>query len=103
LRGYLCCCPPTAIDSFNSFNILELVDFLLTAAISEHLGVARPLARLLHWTEMRGFDGVLESTNLEVLEEVFIMAAMNLLTSAATARKREKRASHKSEGDQAWN
>jgi hypothetical protein len=37
------------------------------------------------------------------LEEVLIMAAMNLLTSAATAPKREKRASQKSRGDQAWN
>jgi hypothetical protein len=35
------------------------------------------------------------------LEEVLIMAAMNLLTSAATAPKRENRASQKSKGDQA--
>ena len=35
------------------------------------------------------------------LEEVLIMAAMNLLTSADTAAKREKRASQKSKGDQA--
>jgi hypothetical protein len=34
LCGYLFCCPPTAIDNFDSFNILELVDFLLTAAFS---------------------------------------------------------------------
>jgi hypothetical protein len=37
--GYLFCCPPTAIDSFDSFNILELVDFLLTASIFQHLPV----------------------------------------------------------------
>ncbi len=37
------------------------------------------------------------------LEEVLIMAAMNLLTSADTAAKRENRSSHKSQGDQAWN
>jgi hypothetical protein len=37
------------------------------------------------------------------LEEVLIMAAMNLLTSADTAAKRENRPSHKSQGDQAWN
>jgi hypothetical protein len=42
------------------------------------------------------------------LEEVLIMAAMNLLTKADTAAKREKRASQKSsrrksEGDQVWN
>jgi hypothetical protein len=33
LRGYLLCCPPTAIDSFDSFHIFELVDFLRTVAI----------------------------------------------------------------------
>jgi hypothetical protein len=37
------------------------------------------------------------------LEEVLIMAAMNLLTSAATAPRREKRAAQKSAADQAWN
>jgi hypothetical protein len=35
------------------------------------------------------------------LEEVLIMAAMNLSTSSDTAAKREKRASQKSKGDQA--
>jgi hypothetical protein len=35
------------------------------------------------------------------LEEVLIMAAMNLLTSAETAAKREKQPSQKSKGDQA--
>jgi hypothetical protein len=33
------------------------------------------------------------------LEEVLIMAAMNLLTSSDTAAKREKQASQKSKGD----
>ncbi len=37
------------------------------------------------------------------LEEVLIMAAMNLITSADAAVTREKRASQKSQGDQAWN
>jgi hypothetical protein len=37
------------------------------------------------------------------LEEVLIQAAMNLLTSADSAAKREKRASQKSQGDQVWN
>jgi hypothetical protein len=37
------------------------------------------------------------------LEEVLIMAAMNLLTSAETAAKREDRPSQKSKGDQACN
>ena len=35
------------------------------------------------------------------LEEVLIMAAMNLLTSTDTVAKREHRASQKSKGDQA--
>ena len=35
------------------------------------------------------------------LEEVLIIAAMNLLTSADTVAKREKRASQKPKGDQA--
>jgi hypothetical protein len=37
------------------------------------------------------------------LEEVLIMAAMNLLTCSDAAANREKRASQKSQGDQAWN
>jgi hypothetical protein len=37
------------------------------------------------------------------LEEVLIMAAMNLLTSADTPAKRENRPSQKSKGDQACN
>jgi hypothetical protein len=35
------------------------------------------------------------------LEEVLIMAAMNLLEHAASTAKRENRASQKSQGDQA--
>jgi hypothetical protein len=37
------------------------------------------------------------------LEEVLIMAAMNLLEHAASTAKRENRASQKSQGDQASN
>ena len=37
------------------------------------------------------------------LEEVLIMAAMNLITSADADTKCEKRASQKSQGDQGWN
>ena len=37
------------------------------------------------------------------LQEVLIMAAMNLLTNADTAAKHEDRASQKPEGDQACN
>jgi len=35
------------------------------------------------------------------LQEVLVLAAMNLLASADAAAKREKRASQKSKGDQA--
>jgi len=37
------------------------------------------------------------------LEEVLIMAAMNLLVGADAAANREKQASQKSKGDQLWN
>jgi len=47
------------------------------------------------------------TTRGSTVEEVLIMAAMNLLTSADTGAKRGKRASQKSsrrsKGDQAWN
>ena len=36
------------------------------------------------------------------LEEVLIMAAMNILASAARPPKREKPVSQKLQGDQAW-
>src|SRR5258708_64465 len=67
LRGYLFCCPPTAIDSFDSFNIVELVDFLLTS----------PFSSTYVWHDLwhgscfgQGCDGSiveLELTNLEVM------------------------------------
>jgi hypothetical protein len=37
------------------------------------------------------------------LEEVLILAAMNLLAGADATANREKQASQKSKGDQAWN
>jgi hypothetical protein len=37
------------------------------------------------------------------LEEVLILAAMNLLAGADVAAYREKRPPQKSKGDQAWN
>ena len=37
------------------------------------------------------------------LEEVLILAAMNLLVGADDAAEREKQAPQKSKGDQAWN
>ena len=37
------------------------------------------------------------------LEEVLVMAAMNLLASSATVPNHGKRTSQQSQGDQAWN
>jgi hypothetical protein len=37
------------------------------------------------------------------LEEILILAAMNLLAGADAAAKRQKQASQKSKGDHAWN
>ena len=67
LHGYLFCRPPTAIASFDSFNIFELVDSLLTVAIFQHLRVARPLARLLLCRDCDGSIVELELANLELM------------------------------------
>ena len=37
------------------------------------------------------------------LEDVLVMAAMNLLARPATVSNHKKRTSQKSQGDQAWN
>jgi hypothetical protein len=73
----------------------------------EHLGVPRRLARLLPAREVRCFESDCEAIMWKIttrgfkLEEVLIMAAMNLLASADTV-KHEKRASQTSKGDRAW-
>ena len=95
LCGYLFSIASNTIDSFDPFNIFELIDLLLTPALFHHLRVPRRLAWLLPWR-----DAVLRinceavmwkiTTRGFTLEEVLVMAAMNLLASADTA-KREKR------------
>jgi hypothetical protein len=85
----------TTIDSFDPFNIFELIDFLLTQRFSttyvchgvwhdsclQRGAMLRTDCEAVMWKiTTRGFT----------LEEVLIMAAMNLLTSADTAAKREK-------------
>ena len=80
--------PPTAIDSFDSFNIFELIDFFLLAPalastyVCQTFGTALALERaamlrinceaVMRKITTRGFT----------LEEVLIMAAMNLLWRA---------------------
>jgi len=96
------------IDSFDPFSIFEPIDFLLTRRFST--------TYVCHdvWHGSCLGEGAMLRTNCEAvmwkittrgftLEEVLIMAAMNLLTSADTTAKRENRPSHKSQGDQAWN
>ena len=95
LCGYVSAWLLTTIDGFDPFNIFELIDFLLNQCfsityVSTAFGTALALQR-----------GAMLRTNCEAamwkittrgftLEEVLIMAAMNLLTGADTAAKREK-------------
>ena len=86
----------TTIDSFDPFNLFELIDFLLTQRFS--------ITYVCHgvWHDSCSQRGALLRSNCEAvmwkittrgftLEEVLIMAAMNLLISADTAAKPEKR------------
>ena len=106
LCGYLISVASNTIDSFDPFNIFARIDFLLTRAFpslacATTFGIALALERdamlrtnceAVMWKiKTRGFT----------LEELLVMAAMNLLTSADAAATREKRASQKSQGDQA--
>ena len=100
LCGYLFSRASNTIDSFDPFNIFQANRLSVNPALFHHLRVPRRLAWLLPWR-----DAVLRinceavmwkiTTRGFTLEEVLIMAAMNLLTSADTAAKREKRASPK--------
>ena len=96
------------IDSFDPFNIFELIDFLLTPCFSityvchdvwhgsclgERCDVRINCEAVMWKITTRGFT----------LEEVLIMAAMNLLASTATALQHENELSQESIGDQAWN
>jgi len=107
--GYLFSIVSNTIDSFNPFNIFELIDFLPILALFPSLTYTTAFG-----TALALHKGAMLRTNCEAvmwkittrgftLEEVLIMAAMNLLISADTSAKREKRASQKSKGDRAWN
>jgi hypothetical protein len=86
----------STINSFDSFNIFELFDFLLTATLFQHLRLPRGLAPLLPWKEMQCFESIGEAVMWRItarsftLEEVLIMAEMNRLAISATAPKCEK-------------
>jgi hypothetical protein len=109
LCGYLFSIASNAIDSFDPFNIFELIDFSANPSAFPSLTCATAFG-----TALASQRGAMLRTNCEAvmwkittrgftLEEVLIMAAMNLLTSADTAAKRKNRPSQKSKGDQACN
>jgi hypothetical protein len=107
LCRYLFSMASNAIDSFDPFNIFEVnrrspnprafQSLACTATFGPTLALQRAAmlrtnCEAVMWKiTTRGFT----------LEEVLAMAAMNLLTSADAAAKREKRASQKPKGDQA--
>src|SRR5216683_8082736 len=100
LCGYLFSRASNTIDCFDPFNIFQANRLSANPALFHHLRGPRRLAWLLPWREMRCFESIVRrscgrSTRGFTLEEVLIMAAMNLFTSADTAAKREKRASPK--------
>ena len=109
LWGYLFSIASNTIDSFDPFNIFELNRRFANPRAFPSLTCATAFGTVLALER----DAMLRinceaviwkmTTRGFTLEEVLIMAAMNLLASAATAPKREKRASQKSRGDQAWN
>jgi hypothetical protein len=98
--------PASTVDGFDGFNMLKLIDFPLTPALFQHLRVSPRLARLLP-RRGRGASNHCEAVMWKIttrgftLEEVLIMAAMNLLANADTAAKRENRTPQKSKGEQA--
>lgn len=109
LCGYLFSIASNTIDNFDPFNIFQLIDFLVTQRFSITYVVPRRSARHLPFGR-----GEMLRTNCEAvmwkittrgftLEEVLIMAAMNLLTSTETAAKRQNRPPQKSRGDQPCN
>src|SRR5579863_4460766 len=95
------------INNFDPLNIFELVDSPLTHCCSitcarHDVWHALALERAMPRTNCEAVMWKITTRGF-TLEEVLIMAAMNLLTSAETAAKRENRASQKSKGDQACN
>src|SRR6266481_5221989 len=94
LCGYLFSMASNTIDSFDPFNIFELIDFLLTPCFFHHLRVPRRLAWLLPWREMQRFESIVRrSCGRSQLaasrwKRCLIMAAMNLLASVAPPSNR---------------
>jgi hypothetical protein len=58
LCGYVFGIASNTINSFDPFNIFELIDVLLTPALFHHLRVPRRLARLLPYREVRRFESI---------------------------------------------
>ncbi len=95
------------IDSFDPFNIFQANRLSANPALFHHLTCATTFGMALALER----DAMLRinceavmwkiTTRGFTLEEVLILAAMNLLPSADTA-KHEKRASQTSKGDRAW-
>ena len=56
LYGHLLSLASNTIDSFDPFNIFELIDFLLNSSAFHHLRVPRRLGRLLPYREVRCFE-----------------------------------------------
>src|SRR5882724_8088653 len=103
LCGYLSSVASNTIDSFDPFNIFQANRLSANCALFHHLRVPRRLAWLLPWREMRCFESIVRrSCGRSQLAasrwgEVLIMAAMNLLTSADTAAKRERNGRRRNE------
>jgi hypothetical protein len=106
LFGYRSSTAPDIIDSFDRFNSFDVNRRLLTPRFS--------ITCVCHdvWHDSCFSRGATLRINCEAvmwkitthgftLDEVLILAAMNLLASADAAAKHEKQASQKSKGDQA--
>lgn len=99
----------STIDGFDVFDILGLIDFPLTPSLAQHLGVSQRLAWLLPLEKVAMLRMDCEAVMWKIttrsftLEELLIMAAMNLLTSADTAAKWENRTPQKIREDQTRN
>ena len=94
-------------STLSTFDTLALIHFLLTIIVFQSLRVPLGLALLLPWKEKRRFESIARwscgknTTRGFTLEEVLIMAAMNLLASADIAQHK-RRASQQSKGDRTW-
>jgi hypothetical protein len=99
-------CPAAVIDNFD-LSTLPSSQVSANGRDLPALTCARSLAPLLPWGEMRRFGSDLEAVMWKIttrgftLQEVLLLAAMNLLASPATVPNHQKRTSQKSQGDQA--